>query len=310
MDGFRVAPPIVVGQVSPDHDLYYYHVDHLGTPRLLTDANGDIDTVHKYFPFGDEIQPLASDNTHRFTGHERDPETGLDYMLARYYASGQGRFFSVDPGDDSLLTDPQRWNRYAYVRNNPVNANDPDGKFLDTIVDAAFIVLDVVDIAASAISGEGVSKTQVGALAADVGGLLVPFATGGGLAVKAASKVDDVVDGARAGGNVLENAAKGKAAEAAVATELKAEGKTILGSQVTAKTSEGTRRIDHLVESGGTVGAVEVKSGNATRSASQVAKDNAMASEGATLVGKNAPNDLKGKPVKIETEVRRPNERP
>jgi hypothetical protein len=99
---------------------------------------------------------------------------------------------------------------------------------------------------------------------------------------------------------------KGKAAEQAVAGELKAEGKTILGSQVRAETSQGTRVIDHLTEDAGKVGAVEVKSGNATRNASQVAKDGAMATEGATLTGENAPGGLKGKTVKIETEVRKP----
>jgi RHS repeat-associated protein len=130
MEGFRVAPPIVVGQVSPDYDLYYYHLDHLGTPRLLTDANGDIDTVHKYFPFGDEIQPLASDNTHQFTGHERDPETGLDYLLARYYGAVLGRFASFDGtrlGVDRRL--PQTWNGYLYAPNSPLNNLDPNGLY-------------------------------------------------------------------------------------------------------------------------------------------------------------------------------------
>ncbi len=48
-------------------------------------------------------------------------------MLARYYSSSLGRFMAVDPGDDTALGDPQSWNRYAYVRNNPVGASDPTG---------------------------------------------------------------------------------------------------------------------------------------------------------------------------------------
>jgi RHS repeat-associated protein len=59
---------------------------------------------------------------------ERDVETGLDYFLARYYASTQGRFTSPDP---TLLSvngfNPQTWNRYTYVLNNPLAYVDPLG---------------------------------------------------------------------------------------------------------------------------------------------------------------------------------------
>jgi RHS repeat-associated protein len=50
-------------------------------------------------------------------------------LLARYYSGGMGRFLSVDPGDDTWLGDPQSWNRYAYVRNNPVILVDPTGQY-------------------------------------------------------------------------------------------------------------------------------------------------------------------------------------
>jgi uncharacterized protein RhaS with RHS repeats len=48
-------------------------------------------------------------------------------MLARYYSSSLGRFMAADPGDDTSLADPQSWNKYSYVRNNPVNGSDPTG---------------------------------------------------------------------------------------------------------------------------------------------------------------------------------------
>jgi RHS repeat-associated protein len=74
----------------------------------------------------------AVDNVRqRFTGSERDGETGLDYMQARYYAGAQGRFTSVDPGNFQAmrdLRDPQSWNAYAYVNNNPLGRTDPDGR--------------------------------------------------------------------------------------------------------------------------------------------------------------------------------------
>jgi RHS repeat-associated protein len=66
----------------------------------------------------------------KFTLKERDIETGLDYFLARYYSSAQGRFSGVDPKmlGTSHIVNPQRWNRYAYVVNNPLALYDPDGQ--------------------------------------------------------------------------------------------------------------------------------------------------------------------------------------
>ena len=66
------------------------------------------------------------------TGKERDSESGLDYFGARYFGSALGRFGSPDPeqaGSDP--TDPQSWNGYAYVTNNPLTNTDPDGRAED-----------------------------------------------------------------------------------------------------------------------------------------------------------------------------------
>ena len=48
-------------------------------------------------------------------------------MIARYYSSSRGRFREVDPGNDTQLEAPQSWNKYAYVRNNPILNTDPTG---------------------------------------------------------------------------------------------------------------------------------------------------------------------------------------
>jgi RHS repeat-associated protein len=62
------------------------------------------------------------------TRKERDIETGLDYSINRYYSSTQGRFTSVDPlGASAIVSDPQSFNRYTYVLNNPLKYVDPDG---------------------------------------------------------------------------------------------------------------------------------------------------------------------------------------
>ena len=63
-----------------------------------------------------------------YTGHEKDYETNLTYMLSRYYSQGYGRFLSPDPGYDYDQLDPMSWNLYSYVRGNPINHFDPTGK--------------------------------------------------------------------------------------------------------------------------------------------------------------------------------------
>jgi len=73
-------------------------------------------------------------------------------MLARYYPASMGRFLSVDPGFDVQPENPQSWNLYGYVRNNPVNATDLDGRWStaghNTIIEAAFPGLDANQIRA------------------------------------------------------------------------------------------------------------------------------------------------------------------
>ncbi len=112
--------------------------------------------------------------------------------------------------------------------------------------------------------------------------------------------------GSASADQLKKNKAQGKKREAEVKNELEAEGHEVLGSEVTIKTPESNRRVDHLIRDGktGEIRAIEVKSGNATRSTSQIAKDNAMQGQGGTIIGKNAPDSLQGQTIKIPTEVR------
>jgi RHS repeat-associated protein len=112
--------------------------------------------------------------------------------------------------------------------------------------------------------------------------------------------------GDAAKGTLAANQAAGKAAEARAAVDLVAEGNKILGSQVSVRTSEGRRVVDHLIQTpGGQIVACEVKCGGAVRNSSQLAKDGAMATEGGVLVGKNAPAELRGQQLMIQTIERR-----
>ncbi|MGK2886970.1 MAG: polymorphic toxin type 33 domain-containing protein, partial [Rhodococcus sp. (in: high G+C Gram-positive bacteria)] len=83
----------------------------------------------------------------KYTGHERDYLGGetventnyLDYMHARYYNPNLGRFLSVDPAySDGTPNEPQKWNRYTYVTNNPLRFSDPDGRDKLDVVNGFF----------------------------------------------------------------------------------------------------------------------------------------------------------------------------
>jgi RHS repeat-associated protein len=123
----------------------YYHLDAIGNVRAVTNAAGQVVERHDYMPFGEECTTgpcsgnlnLGSGQPKRFTGKERDVETGLDYFGARYYGSKIGRFSTVDPYLDqqAALFNPQRWNRYAYGLNNPLRFIDPDGREVPVVVD-------------------------------------------------------------------------------------------------------------------------------------------------------------------------------
>jgi len=121
---------MLAAEVPDSAKTRHFHLDHLGTPRLITGNGGAEISRHSYHPFGEEIAPSAGAREKKqFTGHERDSES-LDYMHARFYAPFMGRFLSVDSVLDvkRALREPQSWNRYTYVVNNPINRVDPDGR--------------------------------------------------------------------------------------------------------------------------------------------------------------------------------------
>lgn len=123
------GPPSSSGYIMSD---LFHHRDHLGNLRLVTNAGGWKDSGHDYYPNGREMlgagESEAGDSRRRFTGHERDEQTGLDYMFARHYAPNLGRFLSVDPlGSSARRELPQTWNRYTYTVNNPLRYVDPRG---------------------------------------------------------------------------------------------------------------------------------------------------------------------------------------
>ncbi len=116
----------------------HYDLDHLGSPRLLTNFGSAQVAYHVYYPYGEEATAFNQDSERlKFTGHERDLASAagagddLDYMHARHESPVTGRFLSVDPTLRSVdAFRPESWNRYAYVQDKPLTYVDPTGKIL------------------------------------------------------------------------------------------------------------------------------------------------------------------------------------
>ncbi len=133
----KLARRTTINQTS---NTYFYHTDHLGSTRLVTDGSKNIVAAATYHPFGD-LSTVEGPERYLFTGKEKDA-TGLYYYGARYYDPEIGRFVTRDPytslPDDPRVisnsagayagpTNPQKLNRYSYAGNNPVRFNDPSG---------------------------------------------------------------------------------------------------------------------------------------------------------------------------------------
>jgi len=112
-----------LARIDNDAQIYYYHVDHLGTPQAMSDAAGTTVWKAYYEPFGSAtVRVNAVENNLRSPGQYSDRETGLFYNYFRDYDSTTGRYIEVDPiGIAGGL------NVYTYVRGNPISRIDPLG---------------------------------------------------------------------------------------------------------------------------------------------------------------------------------------
>jgi RHS repeat-associated protein len=117
----------------------YLMTDHLGSTRMQTDSGGNQLTLYDYAPFGEELAGLDGRDARwggfgsgvHFTGKEQEGYEGdyMHYFGARYFSAGLGRYTSPDrPLADQDPGDPQSWNLYTYVINNPMANIDPTGQ--------------------------------------------------------------------------------------------------------------------------------------------------------------------------------------
>jgi RHS repeat-associated protein len=104
----------------------YFLTDALGSVRQLTHESSSIVASKSYDPYGNVLSSTEGvDSVYGYTGEQTDP-SGMVYLRARYYAPYLNQF--IQP--DTIVPDPRipaDWNKYAYVRNNPINYTDPSG---------------------------------------------------------------------------------------------------------------------------------------------------------------------------------------
>jgi len=111
--------------------VYYLHGDHLGSTSLVTSQTAEVVSRQLYHPYGTVRHSAGTLPTDfGFTGQRHDGSTGLIFMHARYYHAGLGRFTQADTIVPQA-GNPQDFNRYAYVRNNPIRYSDPTGHAAD-----------------------------------------------------------------------------------------------------------------------------------------------------------------------------------
>ena len=113
-----------IARIDNQTSIYYYHVDHLGTPQAMTDATGATVWKADYEPFGKANVRATStvENNLRFPGQYFDRETGMHYNYFRDYDPSTGRYIEADPIGLEGGTNP-----YLYAEANPLMYTDPLG---------------------------------------------------------------------------------------------------------------------------------------------------------------------------------------
>ncbi len=154
--------------------MHYEHGDHLGSITAFTGESGNVALRRSFAPFGEASgAPAGSASFRTFTGHEFDAESGLINMNARLYDPVLGRFISAD----TVIPNPgnmQDFNRYSYVRNNPLFYTDPSGHVVDPVILGLVIGAIVGGVTAGVQSdwdaGSVLFGAMTGALMGAVGG--------------------------------------------------------------------------------------------------------------------------------------------
>ena len=181
---------------DPEAKKYFYHTDHVGSIRVVTDQSGQVVFNADYLAFGTQFTKEGDfEEFHGFTGKEYDPDIGLYYFNARWYDPDLGRFISEDPA-----ADPNNPNLYSYCGNNPVMRVDPTGKIWWWLVGAILGGLD-----SYLCGGDFMQGFAMGAITGAIGAGVNTFAS----SLWGSTLTTSIVSGAIAGGIMGEISGEG-----------------------------------------------------------------------------------------------------
>jgi RHS repeat-associated protein len=316
----------------------YYHPDYLTSTSLQTDKSGNQIQHFEYSAFG-QTRYTQSTNVFKvsrlYTGQVLDDSTGLYYENARYYDPILARFTQPDDIIPDIFN-PQTYNRYSYVLNNPLRYTDPSGHDEDDMTDipltmgAAHAMLRQDAGGASAqlynqSGGELKTVATVGRIVAEANPIVGTVDSGYGAikgndaisgdklttgqrvfsGVAAAVSIVPVGLEAKEGASILKNAAKGRAFEKEVQAGLNATKETT-AAQVTLETKSGIKtRIDFATkDKSGQIGLTEAKSsGTAPLTKNQAKAFPEIEKTGAMVKGQGKPGFVGGTqipPTKVD----------
>ncbi len=190
---FAGQPIAPIPDATDANYFYYVHDDHLGSSQILTEGKvltkhsgltyqrGQVLQRFEYTPFGQEryVQNATLNLEPSFTGQKYDKEAGLYFYKSRYYDPHLGRFLQPD----SVIpdgSDLQAYNRYSYVRNNPLNFTDPTGHFWEIFKNIFGALLGgLVAGFLGALLSPIIGPLAAAMLAGMAGGLITGAITGG-----------------------------------------------------------------------------------------------------------------------------------
>jgi len=121
LNGVRMAV------VAPNGDALYYLTDQVDSVNAVINDNGDVVNRMEYLPYGETwFQEGDGNHNPKYNSQELDKETGYYFYNARHYDGEIGRFVTADNVIDGEIS-TQGWNRYSYVKGNPIVYKDPSG---------------------------------------------------------------------------------------------------------------------------------------------------------------------------------------
>ncbi|MFN0217011.1 MAG: SpvB/TcaC N-terminal domain-containing protein, partial [Saprospiraceae bacterium] len=238
--------------------------NHLGSVALELDEQSEVISYEEYHPYGTTAYQAVSATIcatvkrYRYTGMERDEETGLEYHTARYYVVWLGRWLSADP-----IGIKDHYNRYVYTKNNPISATDPSGLWTwgDVAIIAAVVVVSVAVTVATAgaagplIAGAVASAGLTGTAAAVTTGVVVGAVAGaaGGASAELTRQVasGEQINGRAIGISALSGAAGGALTGGigSAATAIRATGTAAASTGLTTSVVGSTSRVTSIARS-------------------------------------------------------------